>query len=34
MSHDVLTAIMAVAAVAFLFAFAGYVHGQERRAGK
>lgn len=34
MSHEVLTALLAVAAVAFLFACAGFLHGQERRAGK
>jgi hypothetical protein len=31
MTCEALTALLAVAAVAALFAFAGYIHGEERR---
>jgi hypothetical protein len=31
MTCEVLTALLAVAQVAALFAFAGYIHGEERR---
>ena len=34
MTCEVLTALLAVAAIAFLFACAGFLHGQERRDGK